>query len=162
MRLGYSPVDFPNCNFTSAFESLLKCSDAQLSTIEMYHVLIAAGNELIELVPHETIDSLARTISDPRSNIDAWFFSLYMAENRTKFFSYSNPFEDPDRLCFYMHPKMAEEQMLVQDHYWCKPYQSYGWILVIFAILSSFFIHFPHHKKWLSIISDITLPYSLE
>src|SRR5262249_13955578 len=47
-------------------------------------------------------------------------------------------FENTDRLCFYMNPKLAGEQLLVQDSYWLRPYPSYVWALIVLALLFAF------------------------
>src|SRR5271165_1194251 len=120
----------------------------------VYHALIAAQNEEIVLVPHESFGNFTASISGGRNSnltfvdhvlnghVDAVLSKLYMTEERMKYFTYSNPFDSLQKICFYMHPKYAEVQLEVQENYWLTPYPSYVWAIFVILILYLFLIEF--------------------
>lgn len=172
MRLGYDANDFPDCIITSSFESLLECPGAQNElSLELYQAMFAARNEAVTLVPFETIGNLTATVTGaPNSSttfydklfngyIDALLLSLFMTEERVNYFSFSNPFDSPDRICFYIHPNAIEQQMLVKSDFWLKPYPGYAWVFVVVAVLCTFVIAVSHQSRWRDLINDLTLGF---
>lgn len=173
MRLGYLPVDFAGCNITSNYQSILNCpaSAEAFWRIGLYQASIAAQDEPITLFAQERLGNLTETVLGPRNSskafydqyfngfIDAAIFGLYMTEERANYFTYSNPFSIPSRVCFYMNPKSAEQQLLIDDDYWLQPYPIYAWIFILFIIFYFSLLNFSRYSKLLNMINELTLGF---